>query len=603
VPALAAGVRGSTPAAAAVPVGRKVSALTFQDLQGRRYASERLQGARATVFVFLSTECPISRAYTPRLVALARETSARGVRWFGVNANYQESAAQIARDARERAFPFPIVIDRGGELTDRLGAQLTPEAVVLDRASAIRYRGRIDDDKDATRVRERDLKQALEALLAGRPVPRPETAAFGCAIRRPPAPVTASAAGVTFTRDVAPILQQRCQGCHRPRQVAPFSLLTYEQAAAWAKEIQQVTAARKMPPWKAAPDFGDIGDARRLTDAEIATIHRWVDAGAPKGDPRQMPPPRTFQDGWALGTPDLIVEPEEAYPLEAEGKDVYRQFILPVVFKEEKWVTAMEVAAQNRAIVHHVIAYLDPEGKAAALDAADPGPGYSTSGGGPGFFPAPWLGGWAPGNTPHFAPPGCAVRIPAGSRIVLQVHYHKNGKPETDRTRIGLHFAKSPVEKRLRIAPLLNLGLDIPAGAESHEVTARLRVPQDIHVLNVTPHMHLLGRQMKVTATLPDGTVKPIIWIPDWDFRWQETYRFREPVPLPKGTLVELTATYDNSEKNANNPHQPPQRVRWGEETTDEMCIAFLTFTVDGEHLNQPAEAAASSPQDPIEAR
>jgi hypothetical protein len=379
--------------------------------------------------------------------------------------------------------------------------------------------------------------------------------------------------------------------------------MTYDQAAAWAPDIKRVTAARMMPPWKAAHGFGDLAGERRMPDHEIATIARWVDAGAPEGNRRHMPPPRTFPQGWGLGEPDMVLEPEETYRLEAEGKDVYRNFVLPVVFKEERWVTATEVAAQNRGVVHHVIAYIDPEGKSPALDAADSGPGFSSTGAGAGFFPALWLGGWAPGNKPYFTPSGTAVRIPAGSRIVLQVHYHKSGKPETDRTRIGLHFAKGPVDKRMRIFPILNLGMEVPPGAERHEVTATLRLPMNVHTYSVTPHMHLLGREMKVTATLPDGTVKPLIWIPDWNFNWQETYPFREPIPLPRGTKISLTAYYDNSEKNPNNPNRPPKSVRWGEETTDEMCIAFLTYTVDGEHLTRSAQAGSSAETDGIEVR
>jgi len=214
-----------------------------------------------------------------------------------------------------------------------------------------------------------------------------------------------------------------------------------------------------------------------------------------------------------------------------------------------------------------------------------------------------WLGGWAPGNTPRFAPPGTAARIPKGSRIVLQVHYHKNGKPETDRTRIGLHFAKSPVEKRLRVAPVLNMGFEIPPGAERHEVKASMTIPTDIHLHSVIPHMHLLGRDIKLTATLPDGRALPLVWLPDWDFNWQETYAYREPLALPKGTRIQLTAYYDNSEKNPHNPHNPPKAVRWGDETTDEMCIAFLGYTVDDENLTVSAKVGSGSTEDGIEIR
>jgi len=591
----------SGPAQAAATIGRPVGDFGFKDLTGKRYTRTGLRGGKAVVFVFLSTECPVSKRYGTRVVELAREYAPRGVRWFAVNANRQESAEEVAQDAAQRGFPCPVVKDTGNRLADVLGARMTPEAVVLDGAGVLRYRGRIDDNVDTTKVQSSDLSRALDALIAGRPLPRAEAPAFGCEIRRQ----TPHVAGgeITFTRDVAPILQEQCQSCHRPGEVGPFPLLTYEQAAAWAQEIKRTTTARIMPPWKAAHGFGDLAGERRMPDGEIATLTRWVDGGAPEGDPRRMPPPRTFPQGWALGEPDMVLEPDESYHLAAEGKDVYRNFVLPMVFKDERWVTATEVAAQNRAVVHHVIAYIDPEGKSVALDAADPGPGFTSTGGSAGFSPALWLGGWAPGNKPHFTPTGTAVRIPAGSRIVLQVHYHKSGKPETDRTRIGIHFASGPVDKRMRIFPVLNLGLEVPPGAERHKVTATLRVPMDVHAYSVTPHMHVLGREMKVTATLPDGTVKPLIWIPDWNFNWQETYPFREPVFLPRGTKIDVTAYYDNSEKNPNNPNRPPKTVRWGEETTDEMCIAFLTYTVDGEHLTRSAQAGSASPADSMEIR
>jgi hypothetical protein len=233
--------------------------------------------------------------------------------------------------------------------------------------------------------------------------------------------------------------------------------------------------------------------------------------------------------------------------------------------------------------------YVDQDGQSLPLDAADPGPGYTSSGGGVGFQPrdflGAFLGGWAPGNTPRFTPPGAAMKIPANSYLVLQVHYHKNGKPQRDRTRVGLHFAKEPIRQQIRSLPVLNVNMQIPPGAERHEVTASQRISTDITALGVIPHMHLLGREIKVTATLRDGTAKPMVWIKDWDFNWQETYAFKEPLKLPAGTRIDITAYYDNSEKNPFNPNSPPKLVTWGEETTDEMCLAFVGFTVDAERL------------------
>jgi hypothetical protein len=313
----------------------------------------------------------------------------------------------------------------------------------------------------------------------------------------------------------------------------------------------------------------------------------WVDEGTPKGDPKEMPPQRKFTSGWTLGTPDLVLDAGQSYEVTADGRDIYRNFVLPYVPDQDQWVSAIEVRPDQRAIVHHVIVYVDPMGKSLALAAADPGhgPGYTGSGVGPGFFPAEFIGGWAPGNTPRFAPSGIALKIPAHARLVLQVHYHKDGKTHLDRTKIGLHFAKGSIDKQARALPIVNTGLAIPPGEARCEIHAVAHVPLDVTARVVMPHMHLLGREMKITATLPDGTVKPMVWIKDWDFNWQESYVFKEPMKLPKGTRIDVVGYYDNSTGNPNNPNNPPKLVTWGEQTTDEMCVAFVGVTVDAEHL------------------
>jgi mono/diheme cytochrome c family protein len=501
-----------------------------------------------------------------------------------VNSNWQESLTAVLQQAKERGFPFPMVKDAGGAMARRLGATVTPEAILLDGAGRVRYRGRIDDQRDPAQVRSRDLRAALDAVLAGQEVAKAETLPFGCVIQAA-ARVAVAHPKVTFTRDVAPILEAQCQSCHRPGEIGPFSLLTYQDASAWAGLIKDYTQRRAMPPWKPVDGFGEFQNPLRLTDPQIHTIAEWVDEGTPQGDPKEMPPPRTFTEGWMLGKPDLVLDAGEPYPVAADGKDVYRNFVLPYVPDHDMWVKAVEVRPDKRAVVHHVILYVDPLGKSVALDAADPGPGYTSSGGGAGFWPAEFMGGWAPGNIPGMAPPGIALKIPAHAHLVLQVHYHKNGQPQMDRTRVGLHFAREPIDKQARVLPVLNTHLAIPPSAEHFEVTASAHVPMDVTARAIIPHMHLLGREIKVTATLPDGTVKPLIWIKNWDFNWQETYAFKEPVKLPRGTQVNVVAYYDNSTKNPNNPNNPPKSVYWGEQTTDEMLVAFLAVTVDGEHL------------------
>lgn len=572
-------------------VSGKVDALSFKDLSGRAYTLKDLQPFRATVFLFFSQQCPASQKYAQRFVQLQNDYAPKGVKVFGVNSNLLESRADVERYAQEAGFNFSVVKDEGTALADQLGAHITPEAIVIDALGVVRYRGRIDDNPEADKVTQHYLRDALDAMLSGKPVTRAEVKAIGCVIARNIA--RKKTGKVTFYRDVLPILQRHCQSCHRPGEIGPFPLMTYEQARAWAPLLKDYTQRRVMPPWKAEPLAGvDYAGERRLTDKEIETLCAWADEGAPEGDIQNAPPPATFTEGWTLGQPDLVLTPAREFHLEATGRDVYRYFVFPTHYNEDKYVTAIDVRPGNRRVVHHVIAFLDSSGRAQQLADKDGQPGY-TGFGGPGFIPSGGLGGWAPGNIPRHLPDGTGIVLPKGATVVAQVHYHKSGKPETDRTTIGVYFAKSPVTKRVDILPVANFFLQIPPGAERHEVKAFGGFATDVHALAVMPHMHLLGREMKVTATLPDGKEQPLVWIKDWDFNWQDTYWFKNPVALPKGTRVNVTSYYDNSAKNPRNPNNPPRWVRWGEQTTDEMCIAFIWFMRD-EARERPATAGSN---------
>jgi hypothetical protein len=394
---------------------------------------------------------------------------------------------------------------------------------------------------------------------------------------------------ITFNDQIVRIFQQHCQNCHRAGGVAPFSLTTYQEAHPWRQQIFEATRARKMPPWKPVPGHGEFIDVRRLPDSDLAMIARWVEAGAPEGDPLTLPPAMEFPSTWSLGEPDRVIAPESSYTVAGRAADLYRCFTIPTNFKEDRYVTAVEVIPENRKIVHHVLTFLDTSGVSVELDRAEPGLGY-TCFGGPGFVSAGGFGGWAPGGRPLQMPTQVGMLLPAGARVVMQVHYNNHSdKAEIDRTRIGLHFAKRPIDKRLRIIPVLNRGFEIPAGASRHEVRASWTVPKgwDLQAIAISPHMHLLGREIKVTATYLDGTARPLIYIDDWDFNWQGSYTYAQPVPLPGGTRIDVQAIYDNSAENPRQPNRPPKPVGWGEGTTDEMCIVFIRVTVDTEHLSR----------------
>jgi hypothetical protein len=429
----------------------------------------------------------------------------------------------------------------------------------------------------------------------------------------------------TYHKDVVRILQERCQDCHRPNQVAPFSLLTYEQARKRGSDLAHVTAERMMPPWPASSSFGGpFRDARVLTDDEIATLQSWVDAGCPEGDPKEAPAPRTFSSDWALGAPDLTLTMPEPYHLAATGSDDFRVFVLKTNFPEDRWIRAVDFHPGNRAVVHHIIAGVDPSGRGRELDAADPGPGYYNLGGfGDGVAISAFLPIWTPGAKSRYCPDGTGYMLPKGADILIQVHYHKTGKPETDATSVGLYLSKKPLPREVHtgfVFPNLNLrqalaarakvqeaekagkrigvlelfreidAMVIPAGSPHYEVKASTRpganlmarpLDRDILITSVMPHMHWLGKDFTFTAVLPDGKTRiPLIKIDHWNFNWQGTYAFKEPIRVPKGSWFEVEAHFDNSDTNPANQNKPPKVIRWGEGTNDEMCIGIYEWVV-----------------------
>lgn len=389
----------------------------------------------------------------------------------------------------------------------------------------------------------------------------------------------------TFNKQVVRIFQQHCQSCHHPGDIAPFSLMTYQEARPYSHLIRLMTQTRQMPPWKASAECGDFEGVRRLSQGEVDTIARWVDGGSPEGDPAHLPPPLEFKDGWAMGEPDLVLTMPQPYTPPARA-EMYRCFPIPAANSEMKWVSAIDVRPGDRATVHHVIAFLDSNGDSTTLDAADPDPGYQCFGG-PGFPATGTLGGWAPGTRPMALPDGVGLRLPSGARVVLQVHYHShNDEVKPDQTRVGVYYADKPVAKELRVLPLVNTTFTIPAGDPNYRVDAAFtNFIAPAHALLMFPHMHLLGKRMLVQARLPNGHTECLIDIQDWDFNWQGAYFFREAVAIPLFTRVEMSAWYDNSADNPRNPNNPPKPVSWGEATTDEMALCFIGFTLDAENL------------------
>lgn len=398
---------------------------------------------------------------------------------------------------------------------------------------------------------------------------------------------------VTYASDVAPILNAKCVSCHHANSVAPFSLLNYKQASQHAGTIAAVTESRYMPPWR-ADDPGLFAHAQVLNKSQIAILQKWEKEGAPEGNVNKIPVAPVYSSAWPLGTPDLVVAPKHSYHVGASGNDVYRCFVIPTHLGHDQFISAIDVRPGCPRVVHHVIAYLDTTGTARKLEQAshDGQPGY-TSFGGPGFPASGALGGWVPGFQPHSAPSGVGILLPKDADIVLQVHYHRDGRPETDKTEVALYFQHGPVKQKMDYLPLLNPFLSIPAGDSNYTTSASVTVPINITIYTIQPHMHWLGKSMTVTATLPNGNDVTLLNVPHYSFNWQMQYAYKKPMKMPAGTRITLTAHYDNSAGNIRNPNSPPKHVWWGEQTTDEMCIAFIGFTADSENLlkNEPVHA------------
>ncbi|MBX7168662.1 MAG: redoxin domain-containing protein [Pirellulales bacterium] len=561
--------------------------LSALDLEGRAHRLAGDPHRAATVLVFMTTECPIAPEYVPELNRLAAEFCDKHVEFYGVLADRTVKRTAAVKFAADFKIEFPVLFDASGDLASTLGPTHVPEAFVLDPHGALAYHGRIDDRYAAPGQKRpqptvHDLSDAVAAVLAGRPVETAVTEPVGCPLEK--RTVAGTSSEVTFNRDIAPILFAQCAECHRPGEVAPFSLLTYEDAAKRADFLHQVTSSRRMPPWKAEISGARFVGERHLTEAQLALFEAWAKAGAPQGDPADLPPQPQFASGWRLGEPDLVVTAPEPYTLKAGTEDVFQHFIIPLEAAGGKTVVGFEFRPGNPAIVHHAILFLDRSGTARAKDAATPEPGYTTSGS-IDIPVAGMLGVWTPGMTPRFYPEGIGMPVEPGTDLVLQLHLHPTGKDETDQSSVALYYADEgqKITAAQSIMVVGTLMIDIPAGASSHEVRSSVTLPTDVTLISLLPHLHLVGKEFKITATLPDRSEQSLMWIKDWDFYWQDNYVYEKPLTLPAGTQIDVLARYDNSSANPSNPSTPPARVLFGNESDDEMCFGLFQVVAQSE--------------------
>ncbi len=545
-----------------------IADFTLREARGADFRLADWANQPVVVAVFLGTECPLAKLYAGKLQALADRYADRGVQLVGIVSNEQDSPSEMQHYARRHGIRFPLLTDPGAKVADSFAALRTPEAFVLDARRVVRYRGRIDDrygvDYQRPRAEVELLQDAIEAALEGQAPPVAHSEAVGCLIGRV-RPPTADAP-VTWSNRVAAIFQEHCQDCHRPGQIGPFPLLSYEDTQGWGEMIREVVSQRRMPPWHANPEYGSFVNNVRLSAEEVAAIQAWVEHGCPQGDPAAAPPPREFPSQWQIPEPDQIVYMSaQPFAAPAEGTVEYQWFTVDPGFTEDKWIMALECRPGNPQVVHHVTVYFHPPGVDWNLKLNER---------------INLLGGYTPGKRPatDVRWDGTARFVPAGSKLVFEMHYTTNGTPQTDRSCVALLFADpKQVQKQLSVVAVANTDFAIPPHAERYEVNARYTVDEDSLLYALSPHMHLRGSAFRFVARYPTGAAEVLLDVPCFEFNWQTDYRLTEAKPMPRGAVIECTGWFDNSAQNLSNP-DPTATVRWGDQTWEEMMIGSIAL-------------------------
>lgn len=527
---------------------------------GKAVALSQFDDREVLALVFLGTECPLAKLYGPKLNVIQEQFADRGVQIIGVSSNKQDSLTELTAYVHRYEIDFPILKDVGNRLADALGAERTPEVFVFDKSRKLRYHGRIDDQYGVGYSREKtrnsDLSNAIESILTGEEIAVTETKAIGCIIGR--VKDVEPSGEITFTKDIAPILNARCVECHREGEIGPFTLTSYEDVLGWEDTILEVIEDNRMPPWSANPEYGHFSNDARLSESEKNALRQWVSNGMPEGDASDLPPTPEFADGWKIPKPDEIFNMRDRpFTVPAQGIVDYQNWIVDPGWTEDKYIYAAEARPQNRAVVHHILVYILPPG-ARGVDLRKV------------------LVGYAPGGLPIHYQDGLAIKVPAGSRFLFQMHYTPNGTEQTDLSYAGVCFIdESKVTKLVEGNIAATKKFEIPPQTADYSVQAPYRAREDQLLISMTPHMHLRGKSFRYVAHYPGGKQEVLLDVPQYDFNWQLKYILAEPKLLPKNTRIVCTAVYDNSESNLVNP-DPSKSVRWGDQSYDEMMIGFM---------------------------
>jgi peroxiredoxin len=553
------------------PVGKKIADFTLHDYRGAEKSLKDFTNGKCVVITFLGCDCPLAKLYGARLADLAKQYESKGVAFVGINSNQNDSPSAVGQYAKAHGLTFPILKDPGNTVADKFGAERTPEVFVLDNQGVVRYAGRIDDQYGVgytrPKVEHRYLAEALDELLADKAVTTATTETEGCFISRARKP--AATGSVTYSKQVSRIFQTHCVECHHAGAVGPFPLTTFDECSGWADTIRWVVKNNRMPPWHADPQYGKFSNDCRLSNDDKQAVLQWVKDGTPEGDKKELPPPVTFAEGWRIPKPDVVLSMPKPFKVHAQGDLPYQFFAIDTGFTEDKWIKAAEVKAGTLAVVHHILVFVQPPND------ERPFRGFINE----------WLASTVPGARPMILPDGMAKRVPAGSRLLFQIHYTPNGSEEVDQSCIGLVFADpKTVKKEVRTDMSLNNKFTIPPGDDNHRVESTMTLTADSLLLTLMPHTHLRGKSFMYEAIYPNGDKETLIDVPRYDFNWQNTYVFAEPKRLPSGTKVHCVAYYDNSTKNKSNPN-PDATVTWGDQTWQEMMIGYFEVTRESQDL------------------
>lgn len=568
-------------ASTAGPVGRKIPAFVLPDQNGKLVGLGDYLTTDVIVLFTMGTECPISNLYMAELRRLQERYGDQGLQFLGINADAGVTQEAVATHVEDYSVAFPVLVDGDQRVVDMLGVDRTVEAFVLDGQRTVRYHGRVNDRfgytyKNAVATRN-DLEEAIIEVLANKPVSVATTPTLGCLITRN---YEEEKREITYSRDVAPIIQNRCQYCHRPGEVAPFSLMNYADTRKWTDMIKEVVVQKRMPPWHADPRYGHFSSDRSLLPEELDTIVAWIDAGAPRGNPADLPTPAEYVEGWEIDQPDLIYRIPEEVTVPADGVIPYLHYTIPLNFEEDVWVTQVEARPDNRAVVHHITVEWEipaerrSEAPAGGRGASRRNGGFARNRG--------YLVSFAPGELPFAYQEGVAARIPAGADMRVTMHYTPTGKVEKDRSLIGIVTYKGdgPPERIAHTGMAVQVRLAIPPHERNYRAEASFTFREDSLLMSLHPHMHLRGKNYQFTAVYPDGRRELLLSVPQWDFNWQNTYRLTEHKLMPAGTKLEGVAYYDNSTQNVANPN-PDETVRWGDQTWEEMMVGWFNYSTE----------------------